>query len=351
MGFGGGLAVGLAIGPGGAGGQTPPNGSAEYPWQATGANVAAVQAALAALSASDGDLAWAAVTGGWSGTLEYDATDDAWYAPNGGDGSELAAYWVTGTGQDGIEALASAQPGDFAVIGRGTGSPQTLRGLGGTYSGTGLPVSCWVTSETYTIGTPSLVYAIDRMDPSRGLGGWTETVAAGGAVDWDTTVADRVAVKAGAGADSYAVASGSAPAAATMAVIAERVAVDGAAAAGSATQVRVNSSTGNFVFLIGAGGASAPGADTTNWWYFNGSGVATATTITHGTERRLECLYTGLGGTPDLTVWVDGAATPTLDNVASAISSSSANPGQVYAAKQTTARTLQFRRVHFVYWS
>ena len=157
------------IGGGGA------NGTIDAPWQATGASASAVLTALAALSAADGDYAAATVTGSLPRLMRYVAADSAWYATDGGDGSQLAPYWTTSTGEDGIDALPAGAADTYGVIGKGTGSPQTLRRLtlildavlstAATASGVGAvlpgPIREWVSPTLHALGTPATCYVMD----------------------------------------------------------------------------------------------------------------------------------------------------------------------------------------------
>jgi hypothetical protein len=340
-GFGGGLSVGLALGgtPAAAGGS--PDGSSSAPWQATGSDVAAVQSALAALSPSDGDLAWAAVTGGWSGTLQYDDTDGAWYAPGGGDGSELAPYWTaTAPGSGALASLPPAEADAWAVIGKGGGTPLSQRGLNITSSIDGYAQAVWVPAAVYALGAP------DAADVSRSLPTATEwTLATTGTAGAYTATGGRVVLTSGSTA-AAAIERETKGAATILGVIWEDAvwaSVTTSSNQGFAAS-RTSSDSGQGLF-IGWGGSTSPGGQTTKLNTYNGAGAVVDTGVTFASATWAVAILDV--STNAIAIYADGAAAYT----GTSIITSGSTPRTTLRAQQPSGLTWSFRYCAGLTWT
>lgn len=339
-----------------AGGSSGPDGSITAPWQATGASASAVLTALAALTAANGDYAAATITGQAPRLMQYVAADSAWYATDGGDGSQLAPYWTTSTGEDGIDALPAAGADAYGVIAKGSGSPQTLRRLtliadgalstGATASGVGAllpgPIREWVSSTLHARGTPATCYVMDRA-----TGSWSASAPAGSQFNWNSTVSSRLAVRAGTATENV-VSIGTRSASTATALLVRRAKVTGASIAsggGGYLQSISSSDSGQYAGL-GYGGTGA--ANATNWQVFTGTPGFTDTAIALATECSLEAVLDL--ATNAISVRKDGASAATWSGTSTATTASSVG-SRIGAAVQNSAQTtISFRTFYAMEW-
>lgn len=337
------------------GGSSAADGSITAPYQATGADASAVLSALAALSAANGAYAAATITGSAPRLMQYVSADSAWYATDGGDGSQLAPFWTASTGEDGIDALPAAAADAYGVIGKGSGSPQSLRRLTLVADGWASAVSStvgqlqgplleWVTPTIHAFGTPSTVYGVERTTSP-----FTATVGSGGAVDYGVTVAGRVSVKSGSAAASTLAAPVAATTSSRMLCILSRVTATGiSTASGSNSVVRMITSSDSGQYLgIAAGGTAASNA--TEWHAPNASAALVTTGIAIATEKRLDVLLTI--STNTLSIYVNGSATAAY-SAASVATTGTTTAGTIIANPQGGASvTMRLKRAIFCEWN
>lgn len=152
------------------GGASPADGSVNYPYQATGADAAAVTSALAALSAADGTFAIGQITGGEPVTFERISGT---FVPMAAITLGVARVWSP-AGLFDIDANAAA--GDYGVV---RGEPCRLKSLSvGSFSGL-----VWVPASLYS-STLTLSAITDGTEDNTVLGayGWTIVNDAGATV-------------------------------------------------------------------------------------------------------------------------------------------------------------------------
>lgn len=263
-----------------SGGSANPDGSLEFPYTAEGADYAAVIALLAGYATADGVYANALITGQQPVLLQYNDTDGEWYEPSGGHGTQLAPFWSVSTGDDGIDGLPSPTSGAYAVIGKGTGNPFPLRGLvlttaeaGAVYnSGVATLITGlirWVHPDIYALGTPTTVVGYIK---STNAGTASVGSGTGGAINYNSTVANRVAVRASVTNSSSLTSSVTRTTSTQLAVIASRVKATGTASAAGNVYFRAGttSDTNQFLGVIAGGSASS-----NTWAVWTGTGPST----------------------------------------------------------------------------
>lgn len=339
--------------PNGAPGSGGTPGSVEQPYAISGASVAEVLASLASVSAVDGAYATATVDGQTPVLMVYNQTDDAWYETGGGHGTELAPYWTTSTGDDGVEALPAPASGLYGVVGKGTGSPFTLRGLVIVATDWATAASAnvgslqstfneWVSPTLYAKGTPSTAYVLDRT-----VSPWTASVGSGGAVNYNSAVANRLAVKSGTGASS-SVSVGTKSSSSALGILMTRAKVAGmSTATGSASYVRALSTSESAQFVgLAVGGTTA--ANATEWHTWGTSGIV-ATGVACGTEKRLEALLTL--ATDAFELRVDGASSATFSTTCTATTATGAGAEIVANPQNSASVTVSARRVLCMEWN
>jgi hypothetical protein len=251
-----------------------PDGTLTRPYLVTGADYAAVQTALAALSPSDGDFAIAYITGGAEYLLEFVAADTAWYAPDGGDGSQLSPYWTTtASGSGALASLPIGAADNYAVIAKGTGSPVTVRCRAITATTSGYVVTVWVPAAVYALGAPSTSDVVARYpDPAR----FAITLAGGSVAENSGTVL----LTNGASAATIVQTTASRSTATQLAFFATGFAVGGVTATSTQALIRVNSSSDSGqILVLEWGGSGSPGGQTTKLNAYNSSGTRVDTGV------------------------------------------------------------------------
>lgn len=345
------LSVGPQVGIVGAGGSG--GGASSGVAIIEGASVAECLSLLAALPSST-TLAVVTVTGQAPRLMDYDADDDAWYGTDGGDGSELTPFWTASSGEDGLDALPAATSGAYAVIAKGSGSPQAQRGLvlladgalttpanaasiGGWLLGA---IVEWVTPVVFALGTPSTCYVLGRA-----VTNWTPTAPAGSAFTYNSTLANRVAVLAGTSTTNTA-SIGTRSTSSTVGLLVRRLSLANPAAAGSSSFMRVLSSSDSGQFGGFAAGGSTGSA--TNYSAWNASAALVDTGIPIATEKAL--LLTLNIASNAINIRVNGAATPTYTGT-SVVTTASTAGVEIAAAVQTVATRWGFQRAFFMEWN
>lgn len=320
----------------------------------TGATVAEVLAGLAAYTGAG--LAIATVSGQAPRLMAYDATDSAWYGTDGGDGSELTPYWTASTGEDGIDALPAADANAYGIIGKGSGAPQTLRRLtliadgalstGATAANVGAllpgPIREWVSPTLHALGTPATCYVMDRA-----TGSWSASAPAGSQFNWNTTVANRIAIRAGTATENT-VSIGTRSASTATALLVRRAKVTGAsiASGGAGYLQSISSSDSGQYAGMAYGGASA--ANATNWHVFTGTPGLTDTGIALATECSLEAVLVLASNA--ISVRKDGSASAAWSGTTTATTASTAG-SRIGAAVQNAAQTtVSFRAFYAMEW-
>ncbi len=340
--------------PYGAPGSGGTPGSIETPYAVSGATVAAVLASLAAVSAVNGAYATATVDGQTPVLMTYDETDDAWYETGGGHGTELAPYWTASTGDDGVDALPEATSSAYAVVGKGTGSPATVRGLvvvatdwaTASSSNSGQlqrAVAVWVSPTLFALGTPSTAYLLDRT-----VSPWTASVGSGGAINYNSAVAGRIAVKSGTAAAS-SLSVGSRSTSSRLAILMGRAKAAGVStASGSASFVRTMSTSDTNQFCgLAVGGTTA--ANATEWHTWGSGGSLVTTGVGSADERRLEVILTVASNALELRVNCAESATFSTTSVAT---TGTASGAEVSVSPQNSASvTLSAQPVLAMEWN
>lgn len=295
-------------GAGPAGGSaSAADGSLDYPYQATGADYAAVQTALGALSASDGEFAIAFIAGGAEYLLQYVSADTAWYAPDGGDGSQLSPYWTaTASGSGALDSLPVGAADDYAVIAKGTGSPVTVRCRAITATTSGYTSTVWVPAAVYALGAPTTADVADGYpDPAR----MVVTVPINSTA-LETGGRLRQSRSTGIGTQNIAT-TASRGAASHLAMFFTGFATSGVTTSGAENFCGVRTTTdSNQGLFCSWGGAVSPSGQITKMNAYNSSGVLVDTGVLLAS---LTYWCVTLDTSTDLlTIWSDGASVYTV---------------------------------------
>jgi hypothetical protein len=289
------------------GGASAADGTLDYPYQATGADYAAVQTALGALSASDGDFAIAFITGGAEYLLQYVSADTAWYAPDGGDGSQLSPYWTaTASGSGALALLRSPYTDAYGVIAKGSGSPVAVRALEVIDSGSGYVVPYWVPVAVHALGAPDTGDTVNGYpDPN----------------DWSIAIGGSVAISAGLltmTSDPINVSlvqtTASRGTATHLGLFFTGFAVAGVTTTFTQSLVRVNSSSDSGQLLIVEwGGVASPGGQTTKLNVYNNTGTKVDSGVTLASLTYWGAVLDVASNT--LTIYSDGVSVYSASSV------------------------------------
>lgn len=241
------------------------NGSISAPYSVTGADVAAVLAALVPYQTSG---AYAVATiGSDTWLLVYDSTDARWYGVVE-DGSELAPFTTTtASGSGALASLPAPTTDAYGVIARGTGSEVVVRGLAVTSSGDGYVSRLWVPSVVHAFGAPSTADVVARYpDPAD----WTYTFASGSLA----ANSGKVTLTNGASGIDVVQTVASRPTASKLGLFFVGSTFAGVTATSTQLLIRVNTSSGSGQYLmVECGGAGSPGGQTTKLNVYNSSGT------------------------------------------------------------------------------
>jgi len=273
--------------------------------------------------------------------LQYEFADTAWYEPSGGHGTRVAPYWVsTPAGSGALASLPVGGKSEYAVAGKGSGTPITMRALNCSSTGDGYDLTFWVPAAVFALGTPESSDVVVRYpepaDMTVALGSGGTLAAASGKLTFTRST--------GVAANISSVDSRSS--ATDLGFFFSDFAVAGVSALSTQTFITVRATTdSNQALFLEFGGTGSPGSQITKLNVYNSVPTLVDTGVTLA-SLSYWCAVINIS-TNLLTVYQDGVSVYSVNSV---LTSGTTNRTQLQLGGQS-GTAVTFSRFAGVVWS